>query len=124
VLFPEEQVGSYILRPWTLTQFGRAVGVFSQVLPMLTEIGITFDNIEKFLAERWVELLPTVLPIFPGLIAVTLRLEPDEIARMDAGTQAALGLRIILQNQAQIKNFLTLALGGLPGTGASSTPLP
>jgi hypothetical protein len=123
VLFPEEQVGAYTLRPWTLTQFGQAVGVFWQIIPALTALGVTFDNIEKFLVESWPALLPAVLPIFPQLIFLTLRLEPGDLEQMDAGTQAALGLRIILQNKDQIKNFLTLALGNLPGTGASSTPL-
>jgi hypothetical protein len=123
VLFPEEQVGPYTIRPWTLTQFGQAVGVFYQIIPALTAVGVTFDNLEKFLVESWPALLPAVLPSFPQLIGLTLRLEPDDLKQMDAGTKAALGLRIILQNKDQIKNFLTLALGNLPGTGASSTLL-
>lgn len=122
VLFPEEQVGPYTLRPWTLAQFGQAVGVLVEMLQGLQPLGLTFDNVETFLVERWPELLPVALPFFPRLISLTQRLPRDEVDRLDAGTQAALGMRIILQNQAQIKNFLTLALG-TPLAGASGITL-
>lgn len=120
VLFPEEQVGPYTLRPWTLAQFGQVFGVLVEMIQSLSPLGLTFDNAETFLVERWQELLPAALPFFPRLIGFTLRLDPDEVGQMDAGTQAALGVRIILQNKDQIKNFLTLALG-TPLAGASGT---
>jgi len=122
VLFPEEQVGPYILRPWTLVQFGQACGLLIELLRALGPLGLTFENAEVFLQERWPELLPASLPYFPPLISLTLRLEAAEVEAMDAGTQAALGLRILLQNKAQLKNFLTLALGNL-GTGATGSLL-
>jgi len=122
VLFPEEQVGPYTLRPWSLVQFGQAYAILVEMLRALAPTGLTFDNAEIFLVERWPEILPAALPFFPRLILITLGLKPEEIQAMDAGTQAALGLRIILQNRDQIKNFLTLALG-TPGAGASGIPL-
>ncbi|MFA4904472.1 MAG: hypothetical protein WC600_17195 [Desulfobaccales bacterium] len=122
VLFPEEQVGPYTLRPWTLMQFGQACALLVELLKALAPVGLTFENAEVFLVERWPELLPVALPYFPALIGLTLRMEPDEVAALDAGTQAALGLRILLQNKDQLKNFLTLAVGSL-GAGASAGPL-
>ncbi len=122
VLFPEEQVGAYILRPWTLAQFGQACALLMKMLQALGPLGLTFDNAEVFLQERWPELLPVALPCFPALIALTLRLEAAEVEALDAGTQAALGLRILIQNKDQLKNFLTLALGNL-GAGATGSPL-
>jgi hypothetical protein len=122
VLFPEEQVGPYTLRPWTLKQFGEACALLFKLLGALKPQGLTFENAEVFLVERWPELLPVALPYFPMLISLTLHLDPAEVEGLDAGTQAALGVRILLQNKDQLKNFLTLALGN-PGAGASSTPL-
>jgi hypothetical protein len=118
VLFPEEQVGPYTLTPWTLVQFGQVLGILTELVKALTPLGVNFENAEAFLLERWTELLPVVLPFFPRLIIVTMRLNPGDLEKMDGGTQAALGLRILLQNKDQIKNFLTLALGNL-GTGAA-----
>ena len=118
VLFPEEQVGPYTLKPWTLVQFGQVLGILTELVKALTPLGVNFENAEAFLLERWTELLPVVLPFFPRLIIITLRLSSGDLEQMDGGTQAALGLRILLQNKDQIKNFLTLALGNL-GTGAA-----
>jgi hypothetical protein len=118
VLFPEEQVGPYTLTPWTLVQFGQVLGILTELVKALTPLGLNFENAEAFLLERWAELLPAVLPFFPRLIIITLRLGLGDLEKMDGGTQAALGLRILLQNKDQIKNFLTLALGNL-GTGAA-----
>lgn len=119
ILFPEEQVGPYTLRPWSLVQFGQACALLMDLLKALGPAGITFENAETFLSERWPELLPLALPYFPKLIGMTLSLSEAEIEVMDAGTQAALGLRILMQNKDQIKNFLTLALGSL-GAGVGT----
>lgn len=122
VLFPAEQVGPYTIYPWTLTQFGQAFAVLKGMIEALEPLGLSFENVEDLLVRRWVEIIPLVLPWCPRLIEITLRLPPAEIEPLDAGTLAALGLRILLQNREQLKNFLTLALGGLPGM-MSATPL-
>lgn len=121
VLFPEEQVGPYTIRPWSITQFGQVFGILTGMVNALAPLGLTFENAEVFLVQHWPEMIPAALPFFPQLILVTLRLPPPDVEKMDAGTQAALGLRIILQNRDSIKNFLTLVVGGLAGVGATST---
>jgi hypothetical protein len=123
VLFPEERVGDYVISPWTLTQFALVLGSFQQIVPDLQAAGVNSNNINDFLGGGWLTILPAMAPVIPKIIALTLRLPDEEVAKMDAGTQAALGLRILIQNKDLIKNFWTLALGGLPGTGANDTLL-
>jgi hypothetical protein len=121
ILLPEEEITlpdsrRLILRPWNLAQFGKAAAVLMAMIEELTPLGLTFDNAEEFLRRRWVEFLPLVLPHFPPLIGLTL---PDiDLAGVDAGTQAAVGLRILLLNGDSLKNFLTLALGSGAKAGA------
>lgn len=123
VLFPEEEVGPYVLRPWTLTQFGQLLGVLMSLMDNFIALGLNFDNAEDFLEGQTQKLLPLLTPLFPEIIAVTLRLPPAEVAEIEVGLQMALGLRILLneQNQRQIKNFYAGFLGGKKGPAPLST---
>jgi hypothetical protein len=121
ILLPEEAVQlpggrRLTLRPWSLAQFARAAALVMEIIQALTPLGLTFDNAEEFLQERWPALLAESLPFFPRLIALNF---PElEVEELDAGTQAALGLRILLKNGDSLKNFWALALG-TPGTRAT-----
>ncbi|MFH1089955.1 MAG: hypothetical protein V1742_00150 [Pseudomonadota bacterium] len=123
VLFPEEQVGPYILRPWTLTQFGKVLPTLIDIVKSLTPLGLTFDNCEIFIQDHLAEIGPVLIPFLPGLIAITLRIEPEEVDRdivFDDGL--AIALTIFVQNGERVKNFLPRLLS-MMGTGAKDTPL-
>jgi len=113
VLFAEEQVGPYTLRPWTLQQFAQLVVVLTGLVGNFVGQGVDQDNVDDFLKNSIDNLLPLVTPIVPQVIAVTLRLPPEEVEQIEPGTQLALGLRILLnkQNQRQLKNFYAGLLG-------------
>lgn len=109
VLFPEERIGPYILRPWTLTQFLMLSGAILRMLEGFLGLGLTEANAPDFLDRPVAELMPAIAPIVPEVIGVTLGLNPGEVAEINLGLQAALGLKILIfnrENQAQIKNFL------------------
>jgi hypothetical protein len=109
VLFPEEQVGPYTLRPWTLDQFFRLTGAIITLLEGLIALGLNESNTEDFMNRPMGELMPALVPIIPEVLAVTLRLTPAEVKEINVGMQAALGMKILLlnkENQEQIKNFL------------------
>ncbi len=127
VLFPEEQVGPYTLRPWTLTQFGKVLPTLIAIVKSLTPLGLTFDNFEVFIKNNWAEVAPVLAPFLPDLIAVTLRLDPEEIDRADGSgiifdDGLAIALTIFLQNGERLKNFLPRLLA-MVGTGARDTRL-
>lgn len=114
-LFPEEQVGDYTIRPWSLEQFGRLMGILMKLMEALTVQGVTSENAEDLLLDPQaaMQLLPTLTPLFPEIIVVTLGMAREEVDQIEVGTQMALGLRILLnkENQKQLKNFF----GGLLG---------
>ena len=108
VLFPEEQVGPYKLAPWTLAQFLALTGILLKMMEAFIGLGMNVDNADAFLEQDFTRLMPTLAPLFPEIIGVTLRLTLPEVAEISIGLQAALGLKILLnkQNQEQLKNFL------------------
>lgn len=114
-LFPEERIGEYLIKPWSLEQFGRLMGVLMTLMDSLSVLGMTSEKAENLLLDPQaaMQLLPTLTPLFPEIIAVTLNLSPEEVKKIEVGTQMALGLRILLnqENQKQLKNFF----GGLLG---------
>ncbi len=123
VLFPEEQVGPYTLRPWTITQFGKVLPILIAIIKSLTPLGLTFDNCEIFMKDHLAEAAPALIPFLPDLIAITLRIEPEEVDRkiiFDDGL--AIVLTIFLQNGERLKNFLPRLLS-MMGTGAKDTRL-
>jgi hypothetical protein len=123
VLFPEEQIGPYTLRPWTLTQFGKVLPTLTAIVKSLTPLGLTFDNCEVFLQEHLADIGPVLIPFLPELIAITLRLDPEEVDRdivFDDGL--AIALTIFAQNGERLKNFLPRLLS-IVGTGARDSRL-
>lgn len=123
VLFAEEKVGPYTLRPWTLAQFGQLLGLLMKLLENFVASGINFET-EDFTPALLQRMLPLVTPLFPEIIAVTLRLAPAAVAEIPMGLQMALGLRILLnkQNQEETKNFYAGFLGAK--SPAIPTPTP
>lgn len=127
VLFPEEQIGPYTVRPWTLTQFGKVLPTLIAIVKSLTPLGLTFDNFEVFIKDNWEVIAPVLTPFLPALVAVTLRIEPEELDRADGSgivfdDGLAIALIIFLQNGERLKNFLPRLLS-MVGTGANGIRL-
>lgn len=111
VLFPEEQVGPYTLRPWGLEQFGRAVPVLVRLLEAFIATGLEIKQAKDFTDKDALNLVPAAAPFFPELIGISLQLPPAEVAQIGPGLQMALGLKIQNQNAVEIKNFFAGFLG-------------
>jgi hypothetical protein len=118
VLFPEEQVGPYRFRPWSLEQFSLLVPVLLQVIPILENSGIPPEQLK----DRAFEILPFFAPHFSQIIGVTLGVSPAEYEEISIGFRMALGLRILVnaENMAQIKNFLAGLIGGNPSPATAT----
>jgi hypothetical protein len=119
VLFSEDQVGSYTIKPWTLKQFQEVYPALRVIVAKLMEQGLTVENLDTFFLERGLEAMEAVLPEMPQLIAATLRIELKEAEEMDWGLAAVVGLKILLQNTGPLKNLSSLVAGKIPGTGTA-----
>jgi len=111
VLFPEEQIGPYTIKPWTLKQLNEVYPVLRVILGKLQEQGLTFENAETFFVERGLEAVQEILPTLPRLIAATLRIDESAAAEMPWADAAAVALRIFIQNIGVLKNFSSLIAG-------------
>ena len=124
VLFAEERVGPYILKPWSLAQFMDLMPALLQMMDGFLRLGLTAANAKEFMQRPLAELMPALIPVIPEVIGVTLGLPAPEVAQIGVGLQAALGMKILFneQNQVEIKNFLA---GFFSGKGpAKETPSP
>jgi hypothetical protein len=116
VLFAEDQVGPYTIKPWTLKQFQEIYPALRVIVAKLMEQGLTVANLDTFFLERGLEAMEAVLPELPQLIAATLRLDLQEAEDMDWGLAAVVGLKILLQNTGPLKNLSSLVAGATPAT--------
>jgi len=116
VLFAEDQIGPYTIKPWTLKQFQEVYPALRVIVAKLMEQGLTVENLDTFFLERGLEAMEAVLPELPQLIAATLRLDLKEAEEMDWGLAAVVGLKILLQNTGPLKNLSSLVAGATPAT--------
>lgn len=117
------RVGSYEVRPWTLKRFTRVYPAARRLVDILIGQGLTWDNLEAFLAGKLLDCLPELLPGIPELLASTLDISPEEAGDLDLGIATAVVLVIFRQNLASLKNFSSLVPGKLTGAG-TLTPSP
>ena len=119
-LFAEPvQVGGYAVRPWTLKRFTLVYPAAKAMVDRLVTAGLTFDNVEDFLAHRVLDVLPELLPLLPEFLAVSLDIPLAEAEELDWATAAALVVTIFTQNLAPLKNCLTL-IPAAAGIGVST----
>jgi hypothetical protein len=120
VLFAENQVGPYTIKPWTLKQFQEVYPALRVIVAKLMEQGLTVANLDTFFLERGLEAMEVLLPEMPQLIAATLRIDLTEAEEMDWGLAAVVGLKILLQNTGPLKNLSSLVAGKMPGAGTAT----
>jgi hypothetical protein len=113
VLFPEQKVGPYTVRPWTLAKLVQLYPVLLQVLAKCQEKGLTVDNFDTFFSDHALELVEFILPALPELMAATLDLDVQEAGNLVGGLGAALALAIFNQNVDALKNSLSLVTGAI-----------
>lgn len=102
------RVAGHLVKPWTLKKFGQVYPVLKVIVAKLLAAGLTWDNLENFLQERALEVLPELLPEIPPLLAATLEIDLADAEEMDWAASAALVLAIFSQNLAPLKNLSAL----------------
>jgi len=116
-------VGKYEVRPWTMRRFGAVYPAVAVIVRKLVDEGLTLDNLETFIGEKVLGLLPKLAPDLPPVLAATLDIPLAEAEDLDWGTAAALTLNIFVQNLEPLKNFLAL-IPQLAKEIRASTPSP
>ena len=109
-LLPEVEIGPYQIKPWSFGRFKKVYPALIGIVPALKALDLTPENAQEVLVERGLEIVGAVLPAFSPLIALTLDLPEEEVEEMDFDQAAAIGLTIISQNLARIKNSLPLIM--------------
>lgn len=119
VLFSEEKIGPYTLKPWSFGRFQKVFPVLTErLIPALMESGIDLEKLDRFsqgekdesLASMLPEIAAALMSAIPPLVAATLDLEESEVKEMDFDQVLLIGLTIIVQNLSRLKNFLPLAV--------------
>lgn len=109
-LFPEIPVGPYKVKPWSFGKFIECYPSLMKGILALRGAGIDPEKLKDSLLEKGPEIIGLMLPNLPPLIAATLGVPQAEVEEMDLGLAAAVGLTIIQQNLARIKNYLPLIM--------------
>jgi hypothetical protein len=118
VLLSEEKIGPYTLKPWSFGRFQQVFPVLTgRLIPALVDAGIDLERLDQITKEgpdKGLAFLPEIatalMPALPPLVAATLDLEESEVHAMDFDQVLLIGLTIVTQNLARIKNSLPLAV--------------
>ena len=116
VLFAEPlEIAGYTVKPWTMKQFAVVYPAVKAIVDRLVAGGMSLDNLEIFLEDRLVDLLPEFLPLLPALLAGSLEISPEEAEGLDWTMALLLTMAIFRQNVVPLKNFLSLIPHSLAG---------
>ncbi|MCK9597688.1 MAG: hypothetical protein M0R06_01530 [Sphaerochaeta sp.] len=113
ILFPEIEVEGLILRPWSFGQLANMGPVLQKVMAEAKNCGFTpkdFDEGEEIDLEKFANLLLTVAPLVPEIVAKTTMLSRSEIDNWDPDKGVKVFLAILTQNMDKIKNSFGLSL--------------
>jgi hypothetical protein len=118
----EAQVGPYVLKKWTLKQFAQLLPAALGLVKKLQAQGLTWDNLERFIADRGLETLPLVLTESQEMLAVSLGISLAEVEALDWELGAAAIVQMFRVNLDALKNLPSLAPGA--GGAGNSTDSP
>ena len=113
------QIGNYQVRSWTLKRFAAVYPIAAAMVQKLIATGLTLDNLEGFIREKGLGVLPELVEEIPPLLAASLDIPLAEAEELDWGTAAAITLTIFSQNLEPLKNFLALIPQITPAVRAS-----
>ena len=117
VLFPDEKIGEYTIRPWTLKQVIALTPLLGSILTVLKERGVDVgkfaDSDTKFedleiTAETVITYVQDLAPFVPKINAVTVNTDEASAENMEWGLGVAIFVKTLVQNWTHIKNYLSL----------------
>jgi len=107
VLSPETEVAGFKVKPWSFDQFFAMLPIFASAASVLKAKGISFSEFEKMTEDpdKLLNLICEVGPVAREMVAKTIKIEPDEVGRMEFDRVISIALVILVQNAERIKNF-------------------
>lgn len=117
ILSPEIEVGGFKVKPWSFDQFFSMLPIFAGAAAMLKAKDISFSEFEKLTEdpEKLLKLICEAGPVAREMVAKTIKVEPEEVGKMEFDRVISIALVVLIQNAERIKNF-----SGLGKTAMSS----
>lgn len=109
ILFPEVNVGGFVVKPWSWQQFVQLAPLIAEAVEKLKQSEFDF---ERFDPQQLARLLPDLGDIVPRIIGLTVGCDAEKIEALPFGVVGRLAFTIFSQNAEQIRNF-TADLAGL-----------
>jgi hypothetical protein len=108
MLFSEEQVGSYVVKGWTLRQFQALLPIIMTAIEALKEHGVTWEDLGED-QEKTMEALQVavkaLIPQADRILSISLEI-PEELAgNLDLASASVLLLKVISKNVEHLKNL-------------------
>jgi len=110
ILFPEEEIAGYKVRPWSLGTVVALAPSIRATIQTCQQEGITADDYEMQIQEKFADILLLNAHHVPKIIAVSLGVSEEEAAGMPFPKAATILVGILKQNAAYIKNFFARML--------------
>jgi hypothetical protein len=104
VLFPEQEIEGYKVRPWSLGAVVALAPSIREVIAVCRKEGITEENYEQQVQEKIADILLQTVQHVPKIIATTLAIPEEEIVGMPFPKSAKILIGILKQNVTYIKN--------------------
>jgi len=112
-------IAGYAVKPWTLKKFAEVYPAVRALVQKLVAQGLTLDNLDTFIIDQGLDLLPHLVDEVPPLLAATLDISQGEAEELPVATAALLLGAICTQNLEPLKNFWSL-VPRKKGTGLST----
>lgn len=104
ILFPEEEIAGFKVRPWTLGSVVALAPTIQALVAMCRQHGITAENYEEKINEKFIEVILDTVPHLPKLISVTVKISIEQAEEITLPNTVKLLVGIIRQNGAYLKN--------------------
>jgi len=114
-LLAEEEVGGYLVKPWTVKQVIQVMPILDKLADELNRKNITLEGLDRLIEEQGVmvlkDLLQAALPQLPEFLAISLRRKAEEMEELELGEALHLGVKILALNVEHLKNAFNLVMG-------------
>lgn len=102
ILFPEKVIEGYTIKPWSWGDMEDVSPILEELVYKLMKKGINLDNLVKELPKVLVNIIPEITE----LLSTVLKVDKEEIRKLNPETVLTMVLTIIAQNMSYLKNSL------------------
>lgn len=108
-LIDTQTIEGYEVKEWSITQFTKLYPHIKTVVNNLVSQGINLDNVEDTIKNDWLTLVDAIVPVLPVILEVSLKIDSDEVDKIDYVKGAQLGVVIIQKNVEHVVGFFVQA---------------